>query len=114
MCNTQCIIFICLFYSQLYKRQGLVSLELFQTIVCHGDIREPSLFSLATKLWGLAQKHGELDTKIMVIKLKINFDITIIIFLIHVLNFILINLEFTNEQFIKILIVHVYNFFHKC
>lgn len=54
------------FSSQLYKRQSLVSLELFQTIVCHGDIREPSLFSLATKLWGLAQKHGELDTKIMV------------------------------------------------
>lgn len=41
-------------------------MELFQTIICHGDIREPSLLSLATNLWGLAQKHGELDTKVMV------------------------------------------------
>ncbi|XP_022318792.1 VPS35 endosomal protein-sorting factor-like [Crassostrea virginica] len=52
--------------SELYKRQSVVSMELFQTIICHGDIREPSLLSLATNLWGLAQKHGELDTKVMI------------------------------------------------
>jgi hypothetical protein len=41
-------------------------MELFQTIVSHGNMKEQTLFSLATKLWGLAQKHGEIDTKIMV------------------------------------------------
>ncbi|XP_061175069.1 VPS35 endosomal protein-sorting factor-like [Saccostrea echinata] len=52
--------------SGMHKRQCTIALELFQTIIAHGDIREQSLFSLAAKLWGLAQKQGELDTKTMV------------------------------------------------
>ncbi|XP_062589752.1 VPS35 endosomal protein-sorting factor-like [Saccostrea cucullata] len=52
--------------SGMHKRQSVIALELFQTIIAHGDIREQSLFSLAAKLWGLAQKQGELDTKTMV------------------------------------------------
>ncbi|XP_056017683.1 VPS35 endosomal protein-sorting factor-like [Ostrea edulis] len=52
--------------SEMYKRQSILSIELFQTIVSHGNMKEQTLFSLATKLWGLAQKHGEIDTKVMV------------------------------------------------
>ena len=45
------------------RRQSQLALELFNTIVNHGDITKSAMFTLALKLWNLAQKHGECDTK---------------------------------------------------
>ncbi|WAQ96681.1 VP35L-like protein [Mya arenaria] len=37
------------------KRQTILSLELFQTVIGHGDLGHEKLFNLAVKLWG---PHG--------------------------------------------------------
>lgn len=47
------------------KRQASLAIELFHTIVVHGDIRDESMATLALNLWNLAQKNGQGDTKLM-------------------------------------------------
>ncbi|XP_076073296.1 VPS35 endosomal protein-sorting factor-like [Mytilus galloprovincialis] len=49
--------------AETLRRQSQLALELFNTIVHHGDVTKPSMFALALNLWNLAQKHGECDTK---------------------------------------------------
>ncbi|XP_069124492.1 VPS35 endosomal protein-sorting factor-like [Argopecten irradians] len=49
-----------------FKRQSFLALELFNTLICHGDMSHQQSFTLATNLWNLAQKHGQNDTKQMV------------------------------------------------
>ncbi|XP_052791278.1 VPS35 endosomal protein-sorting factor-like [Mya arenaria] len=47
------------------KRQTILSLELFQTVIGHGDLGHEKLFNLAVKLWGLAQRSHMADQKQM-------------------------------------------------
>ncbi|XP_068100901.1 VPS35 endosomal protein-sorting factor-like isoform X1 [Hyperolius riggenbachi] len=48
------------------KRQSTLALQLFNSILAHGDLRNNKLNQLAVNLWNLAQKHGYADTKTMV------------------------------------------------
>ncbi|KAJ8318573.1 hypothetical protein KUTeg_003664 [Tegillarca granosa] len=57
--------------SENFRRQGILALELFNTIICHSDLEKQQLFNLATNLWGLAQKHGQIDVKQMVSIIKL-------------------------------------------
>ncbi|XP_064600257.1 VPS35 endosomal protein-sorting factor-like [Liolophura sinensis] len=47
----------------LQKRQGSLALELFNTVIAHGDLTQEKVFTLASNLWGLAQKNGQADVK---------------------------------------------------
>ncbi|KAL5019246.1 hypothetical protein ScPMuIL_004968 [Solemya velum] len=49
--------------SDSLKKQGSLTLELLNTIISHGDLSQPSMVTLAVNLWGLAQKHGQTDSK---------------------------------------------------
>uniref|UniRef100_A0A670K2A8 VPS35 endosomal protein-sorting factor-like n=1 Tax=Podarcis muralis TaxID=64176 RepID=A0A670K2A8_PODMU len=48
------------------KRQSQLALNLFNSILAHGDLRNNKLNQLAVNLWNLAQRHGYADTKITV------------------------------------------------
>lgn len=48
------------------KRQSLLALLFFNSILAHGDLRNNKLNQLSVNLWSLAQKHGFADTKTMV------------------------------------------------
>ncbi len=43
-----------------------MALELFNRLICHGDLTNQNMFVLSVSLWTLAQKHGQGDTKLMV------------------------------------------------
>ncbi|XP_052263042.1 VPS35 endosomal protein-sorting factor-like isoform X1 [Dreissena polymorpha] len=47
------------------KRQTQLSLELFHTLVAHGDVSQDKLLALAVKLWSLAQRNHQADQKQM-------------------------------------------------
>lgn len=48
---------------EAFKRQSYLALELFNTIVVHGSLKEQQMFNLACNLWTLSQRHGYADTK---------------------------------------------------
>uniref|UniRef100_A0A8C8ZSB4 VPS35 endosomal protein-sorting factor-like n=1 Tax=Prolemur simus TaxID=1328070 RepID=A0A8C8ZSB4_PROSS len=48
------------------KRQSLVGLSFFNSILAHGDLRNNKLNQLSVNLWHLAQRHGCADTRTMV------------------------------------------------
>ncbi|XP_029646027.1 VPS35 endosomal protein sorting factor-like [Octopus sinensis] len=48
---------------EAFKRQSYLALELFNTIVTHGQLTEANMLTLAVNLWGLSQKHGCMDKK---------------------------------------------------
>uniref|UniRef100_F7C5U1 VPS35 endosomal protein-sorting factor-like n=1 Tax=Ornithorhynchus anatinus TaxID=9258 RepID=F7C5U1_ORNAN len=45
------------------KRQSVLALSFFNSILAHGDLRNNKLNQLSVNLWNLAQKHGFADTK---------------------------------------------------
>ncbi|XP_013393417.1 UPF0505 protein C16orf62 homolog [Lingula anatina] len=51
---------------QNFKKQAEAAIEVFNVMVAHGDLSKHQMFTLALNLWGLAQKHGQGDTKQMV------------------------------------------------
>ncbi|XP_036290319.1 VPS35 endosomal protein-sorting factor-like isoform X3 [Pipistrellus kuhlii] len=48
------------------KRQSLLGLSFFNSILAHGDLRNNRLNQLSVNLWHLAQRHGYADTRTMV------------------------------------------------
>uniref|UniRef100_D3YW20 VPS35 endosomal protein-sorting factor-like n=1 Tax=Mus musculus TaxID=10090 RepID=D3YW20_MOUSE len=48
------------------KRQSLLGLSFFNSILAHGDLRNNKLNQLSVNLWHLAQRHGCADTRTMV------------------------------------------------
>uniref|UniRef100_I3NAW9 VPS35 endosomal protein-sorting factor-like n=1 Tax=Ictidomys tridecemlineatus TaxID=43179 RepID=I3NAW9_ICTTR len=48
------------------KRQSLLGLSFFNSIIAHGDLRNNKLNQLSVNLWHLAQRHGCADTRTMV------------------------------------------------
>ncbi|KAJ9574992.1 hypothetical protein L9F63_007820, partial [Diploptera punctata] len=50
--------------SEQLQKQALLALDLFVRVVTRGDLREPSLATLAVNLWNLAHRHGHIDTKL--------------------------------------------------
>lgn len=48
------------------KRQSLLGLSFFNSILAHGDLRNNRLNQLSVNLWHLAQRHGFVDTRTMV------------------------------------------------
>ncbi|XP_023377514.1 UPF0505 protein C16orf62 homolog [Pteropus vampyrus] len=48
------------------KRQSLLGLSFFNSILAHGDLRNNRLNQLSVSLWHLAQRHGCADTRTMV------------------------------------------------
>jgi hypothetical protein len=46
--------------------QASLALDLFVRVVVRGDLREPSLTTLAINLWNLAHRHGHIDQKLSV------------------------------------------------
>ncbi|XP_048575354.1 VPS35 endosomal protein-sorting factor-like isoform X2 [Nematostella vectensis] len=48
------------------KRQAAIALGFFNRLICHADLTNPELMTLAQNLWNLAQKHGYGGTKYMV------------------------------------------------
>ena len=51
---------------QTQKRQTTLALELFSTLIAHGDLKHQELHKLAVNLWHLAQKHSIADQRHMV------------------------------------------------
>lgn len=51
---------------QALKRQSLLGLSFFNSILAHGDLRNNRLNQLSVNLWHLAQRHGYADTRTMV------------------------------------------------
>lgn len=51
---------------QALKRQSLLGLSFFNSILAHGDLRNNKLNQLSVNLWHLAQRHGCADTRTMV------------------------------------------------
>lgn len=51
---------------QALKRQSLLGLSFFNSILAHGDLRNNRLNQLSVNLWHLAQRHGCADTRTMV------------------------------------------------
>ncbi len=51
---------------QVYRRHAALCLDLFNRIVGHADLSDDQMFGLAVNMWREAQKHGQLDTKMMV------------------------------------------------
>lgn len=54
------------FLFQALKRQSLLGLSFFNSILAHGDLRNNRLNQLSVNLWHLAQRHGYADTRTMV------------------------------------------------
>lgn len=54
------------FLFQALKRQSLLGLSFFNSILAHGDLRNNRLNQLSVNLWHLAQRHGCADTRTMV------------------------------------------------
>ncbi|KAL3877496.1 hypothetical protein ACJMK2_035196 [Sinanodonta woodiana] len=53
--------------SETQKRQSLLAMELFTTLIIHGDLQQQQLFNLTVNLWSLASKHRDsTDTRHMV------------------------------------------------
>ncbi|PSN36151.1 UPF0505 protein [Blattella germanica] len=50
--------------SEQLQKQASLALRLFVRIVIRGDLREPSLMTLAINLWNLAHRHGHIDQKL--------------------------------------------------
>ncbi|XP_070269831.1 VPS35 endosomal protein-sorting factor-like isoform X2 [Myotis yumanensis] len=48
------------------KRQSLLGLSFFNSILAHGDLRNNRLNQLSVNLWHLVQRHGYADTRTMV------------------------------------------------
>uniref|UniRef100_A0A4X2K9W5 VPS35 endosomal protein-sorting factor-like n=1 Tax=Vombatus ursinus TaxID=29139 RepID=A0A4X2K9W5_VOMUR len=48
------------------KRQSILALSFFNSILAHGDLRNNKLNQLSVNLWNLAQRHGCADTRTMV------------------------------------------------
>ncbi|XP_007498241.2 VPS35 endosomal protein-sorting factor-like isoform X1 [Monodelphis domestica] len=48
------------------KRQSVLALSFFNSILAHGDLRNNKLNQLSVNLWNLAQRHGCADTRTMV------------------------------------------------
>ncbi|KAM5227979.1 VPS35 endosomal protein-sorting factor-like isoform 4-T4 [Ctenodactylus gundi] len=48
------------------RRQSLLGLSFFNSILAHGDLRNNKLNQLSVNLWHLAQRHGCTDTRTMV------------------------------------------------
>ncbi|XP_021918699.1 UPF0505 protein C16orf62 homolog isoform X2 [Zootermopsis nevadensis] len=47
-----------------FQKQSSLALDLFVRIVVRGNLKEPSLTTLAVNLWNLAHRHGCLDQKL--------------------------------------------------
>ncbi|XP_020613263.1 UPF0505 protein C16orf62-like [Orbicella faveolata] len=45
------------------KRQAAIAIGFFNRLLCHADLSQPQLATLALNLWNLAQKHGFGNTK---------------------------------------------------
>lgn len=45
------------------KRQAAVAIGFFNRMLCHADLSQAQLATLALNLWNLAQKHGFGNTK---------------------------------------------------
>jgi hypothetical protein len=46
--------------------QASLALDLFVRVVVRGDLKEPTLITLAINLWNLAHRRGHLDQKVSV------------------------------------------------
>ncbi|XP_061404857.1 LOW QUALITY PROTEIN: VPS35 endosomal protein-sorting factor-like [Lethenteron reissneri] len=46
-----------------YKRQSVLALALLDTLLLQADLRNNKLNQLTVSLWGLAQKHGQADSR---------------------------------------------------
>lgn len=51
---------------ETYKRQADLAHQMFCRVLSHGNMGNSQMADLAVSLWQLAQKHGQLDTKISV------------------------------------------------
>jgi len=45
------------------KRQAAIAIGFFNRLLCHADLSQPQLATLALNLWNLSQKHGFGNTK---------------------------------------------------
>nr|XP_058960991.1 VPS35 endosomal protein-sorting factor-like [Pocillopora verrucosa] len=45
------------------KKQAAIAIGFFNRLLCHADLSQPQLATLALNLWNLAQKHGYGNTK---------------------------------------------------
>lgn len=50
--------------SEQFQKQASLALDLFVRVVVRGDLKEPSLTTLAINLWNLAHRHGHISQKI--------------------------------------------------
>jgi hypothetical protein len=46
--------------------QASLAMDLFARVVIRGDLKEPSMTTLAINLWNLAHRHGHIDPKLSV------------------------------------------------
>jgi hypothetical protein len=54
--------------------QASLALDLFVRVVVRGDLKEPSLTTLAINLWNLAHRHGYINQKLSVSISILAFD----------------------------------------
>ncbi|PNF32010.1 UPF0505 protein C16orf62-like protein [Cryptotermes secundus] len=50
--------------NEQFQKQASLAMDLFARVVIRGDLKEPSMTTLAINLWNLAHRHGHIDPKL--------------------------------------------------